>query len=103
MESNSYSLFLIEEDGKVGAQVHGDREKLKSSYDNLKRSPSRRVEARVSLVNLSWDEDNNLSVTAESKVVPPAEPIDENGPDGMILGKGPYYLPKEEEDSPESI
>jgi hypothetical protein len=50
------------------------------------------------MINLRWDEEGNMEVNTESKILPIVAPVDKDAPDGISLGKGPYYLSTDDEE-----
>jgi hypothetical protein len=99
MMRDKIGLFMLEdEDGEVSIQLYADTKQLKSTFANLVRLESNKS-ARATMVCLDFG-DGQPKVDAVSKDLPvESVPADER-PDGIVLGKGPLFLPdeKKEED-----
>ena len=95
-------LFMLEDEkGEVSIQLYADVEKLKAVFPNLVRLENNEP-ARATMLCLEFG-DGEPVVTASSKNLPvELEPADER-PDGIVLGEGPLFLPKEKEDSDEKV
>ena len=87
--------IIVHEDeaGEITIQLHGGLKKAKDSFNNLNGKLTD-PEARVSLVSIDFK--NNKS-TVRTKDLPVQGPSKDEQPDGIVLGKGPIWLDKEEE------
>ena len=86
-----------QDDGQVSVQLHGGLERARKSFENMKG----RVQdppTRVTL--LSLDFKNNKSVVRTKNL--PVREVKQEQPDGIVLGKGPIWLDKENEDGSKS-
>jgi hypothetical protein len=89
-------LFILEDDkGEVSIQLYADTEQLKAVFPNLVRLESNQA-ARATMLCLEF-EGGEPKVTVESKSLPVESVPVEDRPDGIVLGKGPLFLPKEDE------
>ena len=89
-------LFMLEdEEGKVSIQLYADIERLKEAFSNLVRLESNQS-ARATIVCLEF-RDGVTVETAESKNLPVEQVPANERPDGIVLGEGPLFLPREGE------
>ena len=90
-------VFLMEdtEHEGVAIQLYADTAKLKEMIANLTGKVGDKP-ARATVLYLKW-QDGKVSVSGESKALPvELESDPDKVPDGLKLGVGPIFLPKDE-------
>ena len=92
------AIFLMEDgDGPVAVQLYEDPAVLAGLFGNLAGKPGDKP-SRATMISLEF-EGGQVSVVANSKELPvPMVPEDER-PDGLLLGGGPIFLPKEKKEA----
>jgi hypothetical protein len=90
-------ILQEDEKGQVSVQLHAGPDNALKSFKNM-HGRVQDPPSRVSLVTIDY---KNKETEVRTKDLPQNSPKDEQ-PDGIVLGKGPIWLDKEDENVSDS-
>lgn len=82
------------EEGQVSVQLHAGLKKARESFRNL-HGRVQDPPSRVTFVAIDFERNKSV---VRTKTLPVKDAPRDDQPDGIVLGKGPIWLDKENED-----